>query len=65
MVAHFSCDYFKTEEAPNFDIAMHSAAVTHKYLREQFSSNVQYIGPLCLNEYGQEVAKAVMSKLYV
>jgi hypothetical protein len=65
MVAHFNCDYFESEETPSFDIAMHSAAVAHKYLRKQFSSDVQYIGPICLNEYGQEVAKAVLSKLYV
>ncbi|CAM4140553.1 hypothetical protein AEBE7430_19345 [Aeromonas bestiarum] len=65
IVAHFNPEYFETGETPSFDIAMQSAAAVHKYLRKQFQSNIQYTGPLCLDEYGKATARAVMSKLHV
>jgi len=65
VVAHFNADHFDSGDTPEFDIAMKSAAAAHKYLRRQIPSNIQYTGPLCLEEYGKEVAAAVMSKLYI
>ena len=65
IVAHFNTDHFEGGMTPSFDLAMESSVIAHKYLREQFPSNVNYTGPLCLNKYGKEVAAAVVSKLNV
>lgn len=65
VVAHFDSEYFSSGSTPSFELAMKSSAITHRYLREEFPSKVNYTGPQCLDDYGKTVASLVVSKLKV
>lgn len=65
VVAHFNSEHFESGSTPSFDLAMSSAAIAHKYMRESISKSVNYTGPMCLHTYGQETSLAVLNRLYV
>lgn len=65
VIAHFNSFHFESGSTPSFDIAMKSSAIAHKHLLSYFTKHVNYTGPLCLNEYGKQVAAMVLSKLNV
>ncbi|WP_342594218.1 hypothetical protein AAGT95_14180 [Salinicola lusitanus] len=63
VIAHFNVNSFGCNYVPSFDLAMNSAAVAHKLLRVQFPKNVNYTGPLCLHDYGKQVANKIIERL--
>lgn len=65
VIAHFNAEHFEAGSTPSFDLAMRSAAVAHRYMREHLPPNVNYVGPTCLDSYGKEVAAAVVARLNV
>ena len=65
VIAHFNAEHFSKSNTPSFDLAEKSSAFTHKYMQEQLPSNVNYIGPKCLIQYGKETASAALAKLSV
>lgn len=65
IIAHFNSEHFANGYTPEFDTAIASASIAHKYFRESLPSYVNYTGPADLAIYGADAAKAAMSRLLV
>ncbi|MDF2043269.1 MULTISPECIES: hypothetical protein [unclassified Pantoea] len=65
VIAHFNSEHFANGYTPEFDTAIASASIAHKYFRESLPSYVNYVGPSDLTKYGADTAKAAMSRLLV
>lgn len=65
VIAHFNAEHFSTGSTPEFDTAIAAASITHKYMRRNLPSSVEFIGPIDLIAYGKKASEAVMSRLLV
>lgn len=65
IIAHFNSEHFASGYTPEFDTAIASASIAHKYFRESLPSYVNYTGPMDLASYGKKAADAAVSRLLI
>lgn len=63
IIAHFNSEHFAGGYTPEFNIAIDSASIAHKYFRESLPLYVNYTGPMDLVCYGSDAAEAAISRL--
>lgn len=65
VIAHFNFENFSQGSVPEFDTAIKSASIAHKYLMEELPDNINYVGPTDLISYGELAARLAMEKIHI